>query len=145
MTNTSAEQVIRVFGTVDGSTITSIGFKTSRGMTYALSGLGNGEPFSVYGLVLGFFGGPLENGAMSGVGVWYTPLGGPNPWPTPVPLPLDYLEMSPAYGNLSNVTTWDDTTPDMGGAQTSSCPPSPPPQAGLTDNGKAGPSLGLST
>jgi hypothetical protein len=121
MANTSAEQVIRVFGTVTGSTITSIGFITSRGTTNAPFGPGPGEPFSVDGLLLGFYG-ALENGAISGIGVWSTPMGGPNPWPGPVPLPLIYLEMSPAYGNLSNVAMWDDTTPDMGGAHIFSPP-----------------------
>jgi hypothetical protein len=121
MTNTSAEQVIRVFGTFNGSTITHIGFKSTRGLTYGQSGPGYGEAFSVDGLVLGFFG-ALENGVISGIGVWYTPLGGPNPWPGPVPLPLIYLEMSPAYGNLSNSAMWDDSTPDMGGAHISSRP-----------------------
>jgi hypothetical protein len=110
--NTSAEQFNRVFGTVTGSTITSIGFRTTRGVTYGPFGLGYGEPFSVEGLVLGFFG-ALDNGAISGFGVWYMAMGGPNPWP--VPLPFTFLEMSPAFGNVSNAAMWDDTIPDMGG------------------------------
>jgi hypothetical protein len=115
MTNTSAEQVIGMFGTVSGSTVTSIGFKTTRTII-APYGPGDGEPFSVDGLVLGFFG-ALEDGVLSGIGVWYTPMGGPNPWPQPFPLPLTYLEKSPAYGSMSNAATWDDTTLDLGGAQ----------------------------
>jgi hypothetical protein len=115
MANTSAEQVIRVFGTVSGSNITSIGFRSTRGITHGPSGAGYGDPFSVDGLLLGFFG-ALENGMVSGVGVWFTPISGPNPWPGPWPLPVTYLEMSPAYGGLSNAVAWDDTTLDMGGA-----------------------------
>jgi hypothetical protein len=114
MSNTSAEQVISVFGTFSGSTITSIGFKTTRGNTHPTYVPSYGEPFSVEGLLLGLFG-SLENGMISGLGIWYMPMGGSNPWPRPVPLPLTYLEMSPAYGGLSNADTWDDTTPDMGG------------------------------
>jgi hypothetical protein len=76
MANTSAEQVIRVFGTVTGSTITSIGFRTTRGTTHAPFGPGYGESFLVDGLLLGFFG-ALENGAISGIGVWSTPMGDP--------------------------------------------------------------------
>jgi hypothetical protein len=117
MTNTSAEQVIRVFGTVRGSTITSIGFSTTRTVIGPI-GASDGQPFSIHGLVLGFLG-ALENGVLSGIGVWYTPLGGSNPWPRPFPLPLTYLEMSPAYGSLSNAATWDDTTSDMGGVHIS--------------------------
>jgi hypothetical protein len=112
--NTSADQFNRVFGTVTGSTITSIGFRTTRGVTHNPIGPGPGEPFLVEGLVLGFFG-ALENGAISGFGVWYMAMGGPNPWPWPVPFPSTFLEMSPAYGNPSNAAMWDDTIPEMGG------------------------------
>jgi hypothetical protein len=112
--NTSAEQVIGVFGTATGSRVTSIGFRTSRGITIAPIGRGDGWSFSVDGLVVGFFG-ALESGSgvLSGVGVWYLPL--TTMIPGAVPLPSTSLEMSPAYGNLWNVWTWDDT-PDMGGA-----------------------------
>jgi hypothetical protein len=116
MSNTSAEQVISVVGTFSGSTINSIGFKTFRGNKQVTYGPGYGEQFSVDGLLLGFFG-ALENGAISGIGVWYTTMGGPNPWPQPFPIPLTYLEMSPAYGSLSNAVPWDDTILDLGGAQ----------------------------
>jgi hypothetical protein len=113
--NTSAQQVINVFGTATGSRVTSIGFKTSRGTIVAPMGPGEGWSFSVDGLVVGFFG-ALEKGSgvLSGIGVWYLPL--TTPIPGPVSLPLTSLEMSPAYGNLWNVWTWDDT-PDLGGAQ----------------------------
>jgi hypothetical protein len=73
---------------------------------------GDGGPFSVDGLVLGFVG-ALENGVLSGIGVWYLPVS-TSP-PGPIVLPVTFLEMSPAYGNLVNVWAWDDT-PDWGGA-----------------------------
>ncbi len=113
--NSSAEQVIGVFGTATGSRVTSVGFKTSKGITIAPMGPGDGWSFSVDGLVLGFFG-ALENGSevLSGIGVWYLPL--TTSTPGAVPLPVTSLEMSPAYGNLWNVWAWEDT-PDMGGAQ----------------------------
>jgi hypothetical protein len=113
ITNTSAEQIINVFGTATGSRVTSIGFKTSKGTTYVTMGPGEGSPFSVDGLVLGFVG-ALENGALSGIGVWYLPMS-TSP-PGPVALPVTSLEMSAAYGNLVNVWAWDDT-PDWGGAR----------------------------
>jgi hypothetical protein len=112
ITNTSAERVIGVFGTATDSRVTSIGFKTSRGMVYGPIGSGNGRPFAIDGLVLGFFG-ALETGAVSGIGVWYMPLSAATQ--VPLPLPVTSQEMSPAYGNPSNVWTWDDT-PNLGGA-----------------------------
>jgi hypothetical protein len=119
--NVTADQIINVFGTATESRVTSIGFRTFRGRTIAPMGPGDGWPFSVDGLVVGFFGG-LENGsgALSGIGVWYLPL--MTSPPGPVPLPVMSLEMSPAYGNLANTWTWDDT-PDMGGMLCSFSPP----------------------
>jgi hypothetical protein len=113
MSNTSAEQIISVFGTANGSSITSLGFKTSTGGTYAPWGPGQGDPFAVDGLILGFFG-ALEDGAISGLGVWYTPT--TTFKPGQLPLRMNYLEMSAAFGDMSSVATWDDSTPDMGGA-----------------------------
>jgi hypothetical protein len=106
--NATAEQVTSVFGTASGSSITSIGFNTSRGRTFGGPwGAGGGEPFQVDGQVLGFFG-ALNNGAISGVGVWYT-------LAVASGVPAS-LAMSPAYGALRNVWTWDDR-PDLGGAR----------------------------
>ncbi len=107
ITNSTAERVIRVFGTAIGSSITSIGFNTTMGRTYGSPwGAGGGDPFSLDGQVLGFFGG-MQDGNISGIGVWHTPdLTSTGP---------TNLEMSRAYGNLVNVWAWDDT-PDLGGA-----------------------------
>jgi hypothetical protein len=112
ISNSTAERVIRVFGTQTGSTITSIGFSTTRGRTFGPWGTGGGDPFSVDGQLLGFFGG-LQDGAVSGIGVWYTP-------DVASTVPTN-MEMSPAYGNLVNVWTWDDT-PDLGGAHIMTSP-----------------------
>jgi hypothetical protein len=73
MVNISAEHIIRVFGTVSGNSITSIGFRSTKGFIYGPYGPGSGEPFTVDGLVLGFFG-ALNNRVLSGIGVWYTPM-----------------------------------------------------------------------
>jgi hypothetical protein len=108
ITNSSTERFIGVFGTAVGSSITSIGFKTSRGTTHGPLGAGGGTTFSVDGQVLGFFG-ALKDGALSGIGVWYTPV-----VPGVLLFPTN-LEKTPAYGAVVNVWTWDDT-PDMGGA-----------------------------
>jgi hypothetical protein len=118
ITNSTAERVISVFGNASGNTITSIGFRTTTGRTYGPQGLGGGDSFQVDGLVLGFFG-ALDSGAISGLGVWYTPVDTSTPGDTMFKPALD---MSPAYGNLVNVWTWDDT-PDMGGAHPVSLPP----------------------
>ncbi len=85
-----------------------LGFKSSRGTTYGPFGAGGGTRFSVDGQVLGFFG-ALKDGALSGIVVWYTPT-----VPGSLLFPTN-LEMTPAYGAVVNVWTWDDT-PDMGGA-----------------------------
>ncbi len=108
--NSTAERVISVFGSAAGNSITSIGFRTTKGTQYGPLGPGGGVPFQVDGLVLGFFG-ALDNGAISGIGVWFMPID------TSIagdPLFLPSLEMSPAYGSLLNAWTWDDT-PDLGG------------------------------
>jgi hypothetical protein len=105
ITNSTSERVIRVFGTQIGSSISSIGFSTSTGRTLGPWGSGGGDPFSVDGQLLGFYGG-LQDGAVSGIGVWYTP-------DVTATVPTN-MEMTPAYGNLVNVWTWDDT-PDLGG------------------------------
>jgi hypothetical protein len=108
----SDERVIRMFGTVSGGRITSIGFNTTRGRTFrGPYGSGGGEPFLFDGQVVGFFGAPAS-GALSGLGVWYTPTVTSTTVPKAIPT---YLEMSPAYGNLGSVLRWDDT-PNMGGA-----------------------------
>jgi hypothetical protein len=112
-------QVISVFGSANGSSVTSIGFNLSNGDAYDF-GPGDGDPFSVDGLFLGFYGalqdttvstskgkGAPLGGAISGIGVHYTEVTSTLPKPP--------WKMSPAYGNLVNVWTWDDT-PDMGGA-----------------------------
>ncbi len=106
LTNSTAERVIRVLGTQIGSSITSIGFSTSRGRTFGPWGTGGGDPFSVDGQLLGFFGG-LQDGNISGIGVWYTP-------DVTSTVPTN-TEMTPAYRNLVTVWTWDDT-PDLGSA-----------------------------
>jgi hypothetical protein len=103
--DSSNERFVNVFGTATGCSITSIGFKTTKGRTFGPWGSGFGGPFSVDGLVLGFYG-ALQKGAISGLGVWYTP-------EITFTIPA-FLEMTPAYGNLVNVWTWDDT-PDMSG------------------------------
>jgi hypothetical protein len=100
------ERLVNVFGTSSGNSITSIGFRTTKGSILGPWGSGIGGSFSVDGLVLGFFG-ALQSGAISGLGVWYTP-------EITFTIPAS-LEMTPAYGNLVNVWTWDDT-PDMSGA-----------------------------
>jgi hypothetical protein len=119
ITNTSAEQLVNVFGTATGNRVTSIGFKSSRGTVYGPMNPGDGRAFAIDGLVLGFFG-ALENGAISGIGVWYMPLSAATQVPVPLPVTTSQ-EMSPAYGNLWNVWTWDDT-PNMGGALHPSLP-----------------------
>jgi hypothetical protein len=107
----TVEQIIRVFGSANGSSITSIGFRTSRHRTFGPWGVGGGEPFVVDGLVVGFFGARNDKD-VSGIGVWYTPTVTFTPGINPFPM---FLEMSPAFGDLTNVWTWDDT-PDMSGA-----------------------------
>jgi hypothetical protein len=98
--------IIGVFGTAN-TVITSIGFNTSKGLVLGPipTGGGVGDPFFVHGTLLGFFG-ALQDGAISGFGVWYSP------GTSRIPMSM---EMSPAYGNLINTWAWDDT-PDMGGA-----------------------------
>jgi hypothetical protein len=105
------EQITKVVGSASGNSITSIGFRTSRGTTYGPWGVGGGEPFEIDGLLVGLFG-ALEDGEISGIGVWYTPTVTFTPGINPFPM---FLEMSPAVGDLTNVWTWDDT-PDMSGA-----------------------------
>ncbi len=97
-------RIIRVSGTANGG-ITSIGFTTSKGTFLGPFGAGGGKTFSVDGLFIGLYG-ALENGAISGIGVWYTQ--------EDPPFPMS-LVMSAAFGNVTNTWTWDDT-PDMGGA-----------------------------
>jgi hypothetical protein len=102
------EQLISMFGSASGSSVTTIGFTTKTGTILGPYGAigSDGVPFAVYGLLLGFFG-ALKDGAISGTGAWYTP-------EVTSTFPRSG-EMSPAYGNLVNVWSWDDT-PDMGGA-----------------------------
>jgi hypothetical protein len=106
-----ADRINNVFGSARGNNISSIGFRTARGSTYGPYGPGSSLNFSVDGHLLGFFG-VLANGIISGIGVWYTPIVASTPGTPPFQMKL---EMSPAYGSLSNVWTWDDT-PNMGGA-----------------------------
>jgi hypothetical protein len=104
--NATDEKLVSVFGTANAISITSIGFTTSKGRAFGPFGTGDGAPFRVDGQVLGFFGALNNNGDISGIGVWYAPAVAPI-------LPAS-LTMSPAYGNLVNVWTWDDT-PNLGG------------------------------
>jgi hypothetical protein len=83
LTSGSEERIIRMFGTATSSSITSIGFNTTRGRTFFSPwGVGGGQPFVVDGLLLGVSGG-LDNGTLSGIAAWYTPL----PIYTPGPVP----------------------------------------------------------
>jgi hypothetical protein len=105
------EWLTGMFGTIRGSSITSIAFKTSKARMYGPIGSGGGQPFSFEGLLLGFYG-ALDSGSLSGIGAWYTPTATFTPGPIMFPRSL---ERSPAYGNLTNVWTWDDV-PDTSGA-----------------------------
>jgi hypothetical protein len=110
--NSTDEWVSGVFGTTSGSSITSIGFTTSKGRSFGGPwGAGGGEPFSFFGLLLGFFG-ALEGWNLSGIGAWYTPSAIFTPGAVMFPRSL---ERSPAYGSQTNVWTWDDT-PNTSGA-----------------------------
>jgi hypothetical protein len=108
------EWVTSMFGTArgsgNGSSITSIGFTTSRGRIFGPFGAGSGNPFSVFGLLLGLYG-ALDNKYLSGIGAWYTPVATSIPGVVMFPRSLD---RSPAYGNLNNAWTWDDA-PDNSG------------------------------
>jgi hypothetical protein len=104
----AAGQIIGITGTVNAGAITSITLRTSTGIIRGPIGGGGGQPFSVDGLVLGFFG-AFDKGAIAitGIGVWYTPEL-ISTFPTG-------LEMTPAYGNLDNTWAWQDTL-NLGGA-----------------------------
>jgi hypothetical protein len=83
LTSGSEERIIRMFGTASDSSITSIGFNTTSGRTFMSPwGVGGGQPFSVDGLLLGFSG-ALDNGVLSGIAAWYTPVLTSTPGPVP--------------------------------------------------------------